>query len=101
MPDVAKVSLRSMALAAMVFAMAWGAAPCAVVAREHRSHAVLLEFQRQHPCPSTGQTTGRCPGYWRDHIRPLACGGADAVANLQWQTIAEAKDKDKWERKAC
>ncbi len=80
---VTKLSLRRMALAATVCAASWGLAPSAVFAKEHRSHAVLLEFQRQHPCPSTGQTTGRCPGYWRDHIRPLACGGADAVVNLQ------------------
>jgi hypothetical protein len=32
---------------------------------------------------------------------PLACGGPDAVSNLQWQTIRDAKAKDRWERKAC
>ena len=32
-----------------------------------------------------------------DHIVPLACGGADAPANMQWQTIREAKAKDRWE----
>ena len=73
----------------------------AAAAREYRSHWVLREFQREHPCPSTGLTAGRCPGYWRDHVRPLACGGPDAVANLQWQTIAAAKAKDKWERRGC
>jgi hypothetical protein len=25
---------------------------------------------------------------------PLACGGPDTVANLQWQTIRDAKAKD-------
>ena len=75
--------------------------PPPAAAREHRSHAVLLAFQRVHPCPSTGETRGSCPGYWRDHILPLACGGPDAVANLQWQTIADAKAKDKWERTGC
>ena len=59
------------------------------------------EFQREHPCPSTGLPTGPCPGYWKDHIVPLSCGGPDAVSNLQWQTIAEARAKDGWERKAC
>jgi hypothetical protein len=52
------------------------------------------EFQRQHPCPSTGRTTGACPGFVKDHVIPLACGGPDSVANLQWQTIAAAKAKD-------
>jgi hypothetical protein len=66
-------------------------------AAEHRSRAVAREFQREHPCPSTGQTTGACPFYTRDHIVPLACGGADAVLNMQWQTDEDAKAKDKWE----
>jgi hypothetical protein len=70
-------------------------------AGEHRSRAVAREFQREHPCPSTGQTSGTCPGYWKDHITPLKCGGADAVENMQWQTVADAKAKDAWERRAC
>jgi hypothetical protein len=32
---------------------------------------------------------------------PLACGGPDAVSNLQWQTIRDVKAKDKWETKGC
>jgi hypothetical protein len=47
------------------------------------------------------RTSGFCPGYIKDHIVPLACGGPDAVANLQWQTIEAAKAKDKWETKGC
>jgi hypothetical protein len=74
--------------------------PIAVSAGE-RSHAVKQEFQRLHPCPSTGRTTGACPGYVKDHIVPLACGGPDAVANMQWQTVADAKAKDRWELKGC
>jgi hypothetical protein len=70
-------------------------------ANEHRSRAVAREFEREHPCPSTGLPTGACPGYRKDHIVPLACGGPDAVSNLQWQTIADARAKDKWERQAC
>lgn len=31
----------------------------------------------------------------------LACGGPDAVSNLQWQTVAAAKAKDRWELRAC
>jgi hypothetical protein len=43
-------------------------------AEEYRSRQVTQEFQREHPCPSTGKATGACPGYWKDHINPLACG---------------------------
>jgi hypothetical protein len=69
--------------------------PAIASASEHRSRAVAREFQRDYPCPSTGLASGPCPGYWKDHIVPLACGGPDTVANMQWQTIQEAKAKDK------
>ncbi|HWW86286.1 MAG TPA: HNH endonuclease signature motif containing protein [Vicinamibacterales bacterium] len=48
----------------------------------------------------SGYPHGR-PGYVVDHVKPLACGGADAPSNMQWQTIAEGKAKDKWERVGC
>jgi hypothetical protein len=32
-----------------------------------------------------------------DHIKPLKRGGADTPSNMQWQTKAEAKAKDKIE----
>jgi hypothetical protein len=54
-------------------------------------------FKKQHPCPVTGKTYGPCHGYVIDHIAPLKRGGADAPSNMQWQTTAEAKAKDKWE----
>ena len=41
------------------------------------------------------------PGYVKDHIVPLVCGGRDAVSNMQWQTIHEARAQDKWETKGC
>jgi hypothetical protein len=48
----------------------------------------------------TGYPHGR-PGYVIDHVVPLACGGADAPSNMQWQTTAAAAAKDKVERKGC
>jgi len=65
------------------------------------SASVKREFQLTHPCPATGRTSGACPGYVKDHVLPLACGGPDAVSNLQWQTTRDAKAKDKWETKGC
>jgi hypothetical protein len=32
-----------------------------------------------------------------DHIVPLERGGAEAPENMQWQTLAEAKAKDRVE----
>jgi hypothetical protein len=75
------------------------AAPHTAPAR--RSREARAEFMRQQPCAATGRTSGACPGYVADHIIPLACGGADAPLNMQWQTVAEGKAKDKWERVGC
>lgn len=66
-----------------------------------RSQAAVKAFRRLNPCPSTGERYGRCPNHIIDHVRALACGGPDTPANMQWQTIEEAKAKDKWERKGC
>jgi hypothetical protein len=81
----------------VIFCLSPAVLPNSASAQEHRSSAVAREFQREHPCPSTGQTSGACPGWIKDHIRALKCGGPDDPANIQWQTVAEAKAKDKWE----
>jgi len=59
--------------------------------RIKRSETAKHEFMR-----STGYPHGR-PGYVVDHIIPLKRGGCDCPSNMQWQTIQEAKAKDKWE----
>jgi len=65
--------------------------PRAVDGRIRRSAAAKRQFMRQ-----TGYPHGR-PGYVVDHIIPLKRGGKDIPANMQWQTKAEAKAKDRWE----
>jgi hypothetical protein len=70
-------------------------------ARIHRSAGARHHFKQLHPCPATGRASGKCPGYVIDHVKALACGGADDPSNMQWQTVAEARAKDKWERKEC
>lgn len=69
-----------------------------------RDMRVVRAFQKIWACPSTGQRTGACPGWAADHVLPLACGGADAVYNLQWlpNEIKRASGvyaKDRFERK--
>lgn len=63
----------------------------------HRSAKAKDDFKKSHPCPSTGKSTGACPGYVIDHAVPLKRGGADAPSNMQWQTKSQAKSKDKTE----
>ena len=60
-----------------------------------RAAAFGREFMKQ-----TGYPHGR-PGYVIDHVIPVACGGPDAPANMQWQTIEEATAKDRVERIGC
>ena len=64
-------------------------------ARIARSHGVTAEFQRHNPCPATGERSGGCKGYVIDHV----FGGADDPSKMKWQTISDAKAKDKWARK--
>jgi len=66
-----------------------------------RSASAKRNFQSSNPCPATGKTSGSCKGYVIDHKTPLACGGADSPENMQWQTSAEAKLKDRTERAGC
>ena len=56
-----------------------------------RSSKARHDFMKQ-----TGYPHGR-KGYVIDHIIPLKEGGCDCPSNMQWQTIQDAKAKDKWE----
>lgn len=86
-------------LAAILLALALTfALPAEAVKRDSKARA---EFKRAHACPATGEDRGRCPGYVIDHIRPLCAGGPDTAANMQWQTLAEAKVKDRAEHAEC
>lgn len=46
--------------------------------------AAIAQFQRFNPCPSTGATTGPCPGYVLAPIDPMRSIAADHGLNLQW-----------------
>ena len=51
--------------------------------RIKRDSSQRRAFQRANPCPLTGKTSGACPGYVVDHIKPLKRGGADELGNMQ------------------
>lgn len=77
------------------------ASPQLAEAKTQRSAAARHAFVKAHACPATGRHRLPCPGYVIDHVKALACGGADSPANMQWQTVADGKAKDKWERREC
>jgi hypothetical protein len=62
-----------------------------------RSSTAKHQFEKSHPCPSTGRSSGACPDYVVDHKTPLKRGGADDPSNMQWQSKVAAKAKDKIE----
>ena len=95
MCDVSLIMIAP-ALAALLLATP----PCAGDGHnQHRSASAKRIFRHARPCPA-GPDRGsvrHCRGYVIDHICPLACCGLDAPQNMQWQTKAEAKAKDRWE----
>ncbi len=90
-----KQALRLVLLALLAFSVS------AEAKLPPRSAKAKHDFQKNHPCPSTGKSSGACPGYVKDHVKARACGGADSADNMQWQTTAAGKAKDRVERKGC
>lgn len=95
--------MRLIALLLLVPTLALAADPrfCGVPARNAdgtiaRSSRVLSEFERAWPKPAPLPNGER---WIRDHAIPLACGGCDAVGNLQWLPEHQWREKSKWERK--
>lgn len=72
-----------------------------IEAKQPRSQSARQSFVRTTPCPATGQPKLPCPGYIIDHVVPLCAGGEDHPDNMQWQTVADAKAKDREERQLC
>ena len=71
-----------------------------------RSPWQVMKFKKAVACPATGKVQEGnkytpCNGFVVDHITPLCLCGKDAPENMAWQSLAESKIKDKWERQAC
>lgn len=65
---------------------------------------VLAAYRKRHPCPATQLFKGACPKWSLNHVVPLACGGCDAVWNLQWlpddiKSSSNPHAVDRFERK--
>ncbi len=94
-----------LALIVLVFLFSAGVSEAATQCIPHRdcqgkikrSPAQVNAFKKTHPCPANGSIKGRCPGYVVDHITALCVCGKDRPSNMQWQTVADAKKKDRVE----
>jgi hypothetical protein len=90
------MSLRATAAAIAVGAL-MGLVTDYTDAHTVRSKAARDAFMRSTVCPSTHKKSRRCPNYIVDHVCALAQGGRDAAINMQYQTIADSKAKDRIE----
>jgi hypothetical protein len=70
-------------------------------AADARDRSQVRAFRKANPCPSTGKTTGPCPGWVVDHAWPLCAGGADDPSNMQWEQYLESLRKDRVEIALC
>lgn len=84
------------AAAFLALAMAFSQAEAAP-----RSTSVRAEFVKANPCPATGKTRGKCPGWEVDHRIALCAGGDDAAYNLQWLTVEAHKAKTRIDVREC
>ena len=79
-----------MTRASLIIAAVIAALVCSpLAAREYRSREITREFQREHPCPSTGLTTGVCPGYRKDFIHDYLLQHPDVLI----AALRHAKDE--------
>jgi hypothetical protein len=58
-----------------------------------RPSSARENFRKANPCPSTGRSSGSCPGYEVEHMNPPACGGADSPGNMQWVQASATRKK--------
>jgi hypothetical protein len=58
----------------------------------HGAHFSILSL-----APPPARRLGPAPATWLTNIVPLKRSGADAPDNMQWQTVQDAKAKDRTE----
>lgn len=60
-----------------------------------KHHYERQKFQQHNHCPSTGKSSGPCPGFVIDLGLPVRCGGKDVESNMIWVTESVAKERSK------
>jgi hypothetical protein len=80
---------REVVMKKFVLALAIIAGITAPAFADGRSPPAVRQFVRENPPP------GPRSDYVVDHINPLRNGGTNDKSNLQWQTIPDARAKDR------
>ena len=65
-------------------------------ARDASGRIIRNEATKREFMQSSGYQHGR-PGYVVAPINPLKTGGTDTAANMEWQSVANAKARDRWQ----
>ena len=81
--------------------VAWGLQQAALDDEPQADTSQKELFIKRFACPVTGKHSDACPGWVVNYIKPLCAGGADRMTNLQWQTLATAKRKEREAQKMC
>jgi hypothetical protein len=89
---------RALSLAASLALALSLSAPADAIPRDPAARAA---FRKANPCPSTGQQTGRCPGYVIDHRIALMNGGEDHPRNMQWMPTDAHRAKTRADFAEC
>lgn len=82
----------------LALALLFAALSAQVMARDR---AKVRAFRADHPCPSTNQVRGACPGFHVDHVIPLCAGGPDLPSNMQWITREDHRFKTLVDVREC
>ncbi len=88
---------RNLVALALAFALALPALAQPI----QRSQAEVRAFRAENPCPATGRHRGPCVDHEVDHIQALVCGGLDRRDNMQWLTVAQHREKTRYDVKYC
>lgn len=85
----------------LLAALCLAAVALPAAARIPRDAGAVRAFRAVNPCPATGLTRGKCPGWQVDHIKPLCAGGADHPHNMQWIDLADHRFKTFLDVRGC
>ena len=66
------------------------------IPRSESGRIIRSQTARKAFMMQSGHLRGRT-GYVIDHVIALKRGGCDEPRNMQWQTIEDAREKDRWE----